>query len=218
MVRAEFVIPLADLDNGPKVADFAIPEPWLARALEGTDAVPRGEPGRLHVELAKNGREVLVRGHAEVAVSMPCVVTLDPLPFDLRPEILLLLSPAAAQSTAKRKPGGAAAKGKAAPKEAGAAKKGKSRGKRPWDDEPELSSRDAARDHFSGDQLALDEFVREFIVLELPMYPRRKDLPSAGDAAIGPAPEPEAPASIDPRLKPLAELAKRLGIKAENKE
>ncbi len=210
MTRSEFSIPLADLENGPKVVDFPITEQWLSHALEGTDATPRNGPGKLHVEFAKNGREVFVRGFAEAAVNVPCVVTLDPLPFDLRPEILLLLSPgdpssargkAAAAGNAKRRP---------------PAKKG--RGEKPWADEPELSSEEAARDHFFGDHVVLDDFVREFIVLEVPLYPRRSDLPSAGDAAIGPAPQPAGDPPLDPRLKPLAELAKRLGSKEEKKE
>jgi uncharacterized metal-binding protein YceD (DUF177 family) len=209
--RHEFSVPLADIESGPKVLDSAITEQWLSQALEGTGAVPRGGAGRLHVELAKNGRDVLVRGYAQVAVNVPCVVTLDPLPFDLRPEILLLLSPG---------DGGTKLRGKAPRSGQGkrrpAGKKGK--GSRAWTEEPELSAEEAARDHFSGDEVVLDEFVREFITLELPMYPRRSDLPSAGDAAIGPAPQPEGPPALDPRLKPLAELAKRLGTKADNKE
>jgi uncharacterized metal-binding protein YceD (DUF177 family) len=204
--RPEFAVAVADLENGPKIVDFTISEAWLRSALEDTQAEPRAA-GRLHAELSKNGREVLVRGKVEVSVTMPCVVTMDPLPFDLRPEILLLLSPgpAAAGSSSRQK-----APAPGAQSAAGGKKK---KTKKAWSDEPELSSADAGRDTFSGDQVVLDDFVREFILLELPMYPRRSDLPSPDDAASAPAPEPAGTAAIDPRLKPLADLAERLAIK-----
>jgi uncharacterized metal-binding protein YceD (DUF177 family) len=202
VTRPEFAVAVADLENGPKVVDFAISEAWLRSALEGTQAEPRG-PGRLHAELSKNGREVLVRARAEVSVTVPCVVTLDPLPFELRPEIMLLLSPGEAPAAAARQ--------KAAPKGAPAAGNArKKKAKKAWSDEPELSDGEAGRDTFHGDQVVLDDFVREFVLLELPMYPRRSDLPSPGDAASAPAPEPAPDAAIDPRLRPLAEIAKRL--------
>ena len=43
----------------------------------------------------------MVRGRAEAALSMPCVVTLDPLDIDLSPEIFLMLAPAPSEPTAK---------------------------------------------------------------------------------------------------------------------
>jgi uncharacterized metal-binding protein YceD (DUF177 family) len=219
VTRPEFVVAVADLENGPKVVDFSIPEAWLRVALEGTQAETRGA-GRLHAELSKNGREVLVRGRVEVSVTLPCVVTMDPLPFELRPEILLLLSPGPQTPAAGR-----SSKSPARPSPGAKRKKAK----KTWSDEPELSHGEAGRDTFSGDQVVLDDFVREFILLELPMYPRRSDLPSPGDAASAPAPEPAGSAAvgqsahagqpaaaadkIDPRLRPLAEIAQRLASK-----
>jgi len=158
----------------------------------------------VHAELSKNGREVLVRGKVEVDITMPCVVTLDPLPFELRPEILLLLGPGPAPAPAARSRAPAGAAHPSAPKQ----KKSKK-----WADEAELSDHEAGRDTFSGDEVVLDDYLREFILLELPMYPRRSDLPSPGDAASPPAPEPAGSAAIDPRLRPLAEIAQRLASK-----
>src|SRR4051794_33928814 len=48
MSRPELVIPLADLERGPKRAEFILSEPWLRRALEGTDATIVA-PGRVDV-------------------------------------------------------------------------------------------------------------------------------------------------------------------------
>jgi uncharacterized metal-binding protein YceD (DUF177 family) len=210
VTRPEFAVALADLESGPKVVDFTISEAWLRSTLEGTQAEPRSS-GRLHAELSKNGKDVLVRGSLSVSVTIPCVVTLDPLTFELEPELSLLLSPDPGAPAAGRQ-GSATkvAKTPAAPPAPAAAGGKRKKPKKKWGDEAELSESEAGRDTFSGDLVVLDDFVREFILLELPMYPRRSDLPSPGDAASAPAPEPAGSAAIDPRLRPLAEIAKRL--------
>jgi hypothetical protein len=64
----------------------------------------------------------------------------------------------------------------------------------------------------------LDEFIREFLLLELPLYPRRPDLPSPEESIVSrPLAGPTGEQSIDPRLEPLAKLAARLRG-AANKE
>ncbi|HET9959412.1 MAG TPA: hypothetical protein VFQ61_33205 [Polyangiaceae bacterium] len=242
MSKPEFVVPVADLEAGPRQVSWAIPLAWLEQTFEGTQATARA-PGRLEVELSKSGREVMVRGRVEVQVTMPCVVTLDPLDFDLQPEVFLMLSPAkephgGGRERQKGRVAGASGPGAPTPrgeqgaalrvvkggKAAGpttaksAARPGKPGNERPgkpasgWADDPELSESDAARDTFDGERVVLDDFVREFLVLELPMYPRRSDLPREESAAIAPASPSSgsASSSIDPRLLPLAELANRL--------
>jgi len=204
-----FVVKLSDLEHGPKKVTFEIPEDWLARAIAEADASTRGKPGELTVELSKNGKDVLVRGRASVEVTVPCVVTLDPLPFDLRPEILLVLEPRAdgdGRDKKRKKP-------KPSPIGTSPDKSPKKRGKKArLDDEAELSEEDAARDTFAGDEIVLDDFLREFILLEIPPYPRRSDLPSAEESLSsrpldGPADESKP---VDPRLLPLQGILKRL--------
>ncbi|MEO6598321.1 MAG: hypothetical protein ABIQ16_00505 [Polyangiaceae bacterium] len=199
---------------------FKLEEAWLREALEGTDATPR-HAGSATVELSKTGRDVMVRGRVEAALSMPCVVTLDPIDIDLNPEVFLMLAPA---PSAPKAPSARAAKRRAAggPDQAGDHKEGPSaaRGgsprKRGGDDELEegelLDPTTAARDTFEGSQIELDSFFREFLLLDLPMFPRRSDLPLAEGPAIGaPPPEPgEHEPVIDPRLQPLAALRSRL--------
>ena len=92
MSRPELVVPVADLERGPKHVEFGLSEAWLRRALEGTDATVTA-PGKLEVTLSKNGAEVLVRGSVHADLTMPCVVTLEPVPVPIRTEILLMLSP-----------------------------------------------------------------------------------------------------------------------------
>jgi uncharacterized metal-binding protein YceD (DUF177 family) len=195
----------ADLERGPRKVSWAIPEGWLREVLTDSDAIPRGD-GQLELELSKNGAEVVARGKARVSVEMPCVVTLDPLPLELEPEIFLLLEPSPAAKAAARPArtrGGAGGEraARVRPKEAGG-----------WAVDPELSPATAAQDTYDGEKIVLDDFLREFILLEVPMYPRRSDLPSEETPAIG-APSVVAepsPAPVDPRLLPLAALASRL--------
>ena len=200
---------------------FTLDEAWLREAFEGTDATPR-RPGSATVELSKSGRDILVRGRIEVPVSMPCVVTLDPLDIDLTPEIFLMLAPAPSEPAGKGGKGGHGEKRRAGPsaqgKEAPVEARGAASRKRAAKDEDEegelLDPVAAARDYFEGSQIELDSFFREFLLLELPMFPRRSDLPSSPGPAIGPRLEtPEADEQepvIDPRLQPLAALRSRL--------
>lgn len=198
---------------------FTLDEAWLREAFEGTEATPR-RPGNATVELSKSGRDIMVRGRAEVAVTMPCVVTLDPLEIELNPEIFLMLAPAPSEPSGrggkgerKRSVGGAS--GKQAPLEARSAAPRKQKAQDEDEEGELLDAVAAARDTFEGSQIELDSFFREFLLLELPMFPRRSDLPSPSEPAIGPrlvTPEPadEQEQVVDPRLQPLAALRSRL--------
>jgi uncharacterized protein len=207
---SEFVVSLADLERGPKHVTWRVLPGWLEKALDGTEASPGAEPGSLDVELSKNGREVMARGSLRVGLTMPCARTLEPVPVEVNSDIFLLLSPAAEPDAAARRPRRAergkapAAKGKAAQKPAGKSGGG-------WSEDPVLSDADAARDTYSGDAIVLDSFIREFLLLELPMVPMQKGLPSdeaptiAASSVGSPAERP-----VDPRLLPLAAIANRL--------
>ena len=210
MSKSVFIVPVADLERGPRTVTFTLDEAWLRQALEGTDATPR-RAATATVELSKNGRDVLVRGRLEAALSMPCVVTLDPLDIDVNPEIFLMLAPGASEPSPKtgkkaRREGsnGTPVEGRAAARKRGA--------KDELEEGEELDASTAARDTFDGSQIELDPFFREFLVLELPMFPRRSDLPSPEGPAIGPpssASVGQEPV-IDPRLQPLAAIRSRL--------
>jgi uncharacterized metal-binding protein YceD (DUF177 family) len=200
--KPSFAVRVADLERGPKEITFTLSEDWLARALSDAQAVPLG-PGEATVELTKSGELVLVRGRAHVKVTVPCVVTLDPVPLDLEPEIFLQLAKAAEPSSrGKAEPPGPKKKG--GPKPGAHGRKHK--------EEPELSAEEAAYDTFRGEEIALDDFFREFILLEIPPYPRRSDLPSPEESISSrPLADPDVEAKpLDPRLAPLLGLANRL--------
>jgi uncharacterized metal-binding protein YceD (DUF177 family) len=209
--KPAFIVPVADLERGPKTVTFTLDEAWLQQALEDTDATPR-RAGTVTVELSKNGRDVMVRGRLEAALSMPCVVTLDPVDVDVSPEIFLMLAPGPSEAGARS----AKQARRAATPDAGAAARNGGPRKRKGGEEPEeeeeLDDATAARDTYEGSQIELDPFFREFLVLELPMFPRRSDLPSTEGPAIGAPPSASAgqEPTIDPRLQPLAALRSRL--------
>ncbi len=235
MSHPELVVPVADLERGPKHVTFALSEPWLRRALEGTDATATG-PGEVDVTFSKNGGEVLVRGALKAALTMPCVVTLDPVPVPVQTDILLMLSPrtpsaasddegGARHRSARRrgKPEGGEAAAPARPERParaktvgvgpGTAPTSSKRSEGRWEDTPVLSDEDAGRDTYEGHEIALDNLVRELLILELPMFPRRSDLPTDASGANPPLPaetRPEGEPPLDPRFSKLAELKSRL--------
>jgi len=197
---------VADLEAGPQRVRWELGLPWLRWALDGTDASLL-EPGELAVELLKNGRDVIVRGNAKLRVTMPCAKTLDPVDVALEPDVFLMLSPSPNDET----PGRRRSAARNQPGDRRAEKRPrKRRGKAPsWEATPELSEQAAAHDTYTADQIVLDDFVREFILLELPMSVVRSDLLTETGAAYGPPPE-TADKPIDPRLQPLAEIKSRL--------
>jgi uncharacterized metal-binding protein YceD (DUF177 family) len=221
MSRPELVIPVADLEQGPKHAEFVLSESWLRRALEGTDATVTA-PGKVDVTLTKNGTSVLVRGQIQADLTMPCVVTLDPVPIPVRTELVLMLSPRGGASTAheshvarrraRPEPQSPGSHDKSGP-EKPARGKSTAKGEGRWDETPVLTDEIAGQDTYDGHEIALDDFVREFVILELPMFPRRSDLPTEQTAANPPLPADNQPGGdkpLDPRLSPLAELKSRL--------
>ena len=213
MPSSRFVVPLADLETGPKEVTFTLTEAWLRDVLEPAGASPRG-PGNVTLELAKQGNDIMVRGHAAFGATLPCVVTLDPVHFDLRPEIFLMLKPGKHPEGARRAKEGS---GKSEPsREIRAPKRRKKAGA--WEGEADLPDEERSRDTFVGEEIVLDDFIREFVLLELPLYPRRPDLPSPEESIVSrPLAGPTGETTIDPRLEPLAKIAERLRG-AANKE
>lgn len=222
MAQPLFKVSVAEIERNDVTLECPIPAEWIDSQLADTEAKSQGRSGRLTAYLAKNGREILVQGKATVDVVMPCARTLDPVPLTLQPEIYLLLTPKAA--------GPKAAVPKAAVSKAAGTKLGKSgggkgaeaKGRRARataaDEDPgdELSERDAARDTFEGDHVVLDDFLREHLVLELPLFPLRSDLRSEDSPAIRPPSAAlAAERTLDPRLAPLAALADKMRQKKE---
>ncbi len=235
MTKPAFYAAVHELDDGPKELTGAIPDDWMRHVLSDTDVTPAGtNDGSLQLLLTKNGSDVLVQGHLSVHVSVPCARTLDPALYRVRPEVFLLLVPSTNQARGGFDEGAGSKKasrsrsqsraGRNTPREA-KTKAGKSGGGSApgWDADPVLSDQDAAQDTYSGDQIVLDHFLREFILLELPMIPLREDLRGTPFEANPPLPDSDGTRSsanatpsgsadkpLDPRFSALAELKAQL--------
>lgn len=261
-----FSVPVADLELGLKRVSWTLDRAYLDWAFSGSEAAYL-EDGLAQLELSKNGREVLVRGDARVKLTLPCMWTMEPVPVEVTAELTLLLTPKSGAdgdrparrrrrelTAAKADVAGATVAGatpaatepKRAAKPAG--KEGGARGRdgastNGWASDPELTDTDAARDHFDGDHIVLDGFLREFILLEFPMTVRKEGLreddsratpsspistgaradagPEASADALGHSmvsgrgAEPAPSAEIDPRLAPLLAIANRMRAKKE---
>ncbi|MCC6645737.1 MAG: DUF177 domain-containing protein [Polyangiaceae bacterium] len=186
MTKPEHLLEVHDLDAAGKAYASPLEIAWVTRALDGCDVTPTG-PGRVEVRFSRSGDDVVVRGRITQPLTAPCARCLGPATIDVDTELSLLLVPAASQKAAY-------ARGRSGPP-----------------DDPrreETSPADADLDVYEGDHVALDGFVREAILLEVPPFP----LCSASCPGIG-AP-PEAPVTtagdIDPRLQPLLALSARL--------
>jgi uncharacterized protein len=195
--RGAFVIPVHDLEVDGRDVTFPITAAWLRGALEGCELQPAGRDGRLEAHLTKTGNDILVQGQVDVALAIPCARCLTPV--ELRPhvELALLLQP------------GATAPG---PSSRGPQRSEHAKGPSTRDDESEFSGNDADVDTYEGDEVVLDRFVREAILLESPIFP----LCSEACEGIRPASESASASGqvvSDPRLLPLLELAKKKKLK-----
>jgi uncharacterized protein len=211
-----------DLERTDLTRSWPMPPEWLAQVFEGSEATPDGAPGQLELYLKLSAREVLVKGTARARVVMPCARTLDPVTVELDAAVFLLLTPRTPPAAPKRERvrSGAAADGTARPERkrgvatAAAERPERKRGAAAEALEAELSEEEAARDHYEGESVILDEFIREHLLLELPLFPVRSDLPSGEPRVTRSLPDPagtDEPVALDPRLAPLAAL--RLELK-----
>jgi uncharacterized protein len=192
--RPTFTLAVRDLERADQERKWEVPPEWVDWAMADTEAQSDGTAGTLEVYAKKNGREVLVKGQVRASITMPCARTLEPVAVKLEAPILLLLTP---------RPGAAAGPGKVGRRQ---------RGRADAEDEAsaeQLSAEQAARDEYDGDTVELDGFVREHLLLELPLFPVRSDLPFDPTPATDTRPDEAGPV-LDPRLAPLAALASEL--------
>src|SRR5258708_11287714 len=196
VARGAFVVPIHDRDVDGRDASVPTTVAWLRGALEACEMQPAGRDGRLEAHFTKTGNDVLVQAQVDVELAIPCARCLKPV--ELRPniELALLLHPAAAATPPNRRPGS-----KKGPERSGAE-----------DPEGDFSPDEADFDTYEGDEVVLDRFVREAVLLESPIFP----LCSEACEGIRPASEtsPSSQGAVtDPRLLPLLELAKRRNMK-----
>jgi len=187
----EFPVSIADLDAGGREFKFAVRAAWVRGALEDTDATAAGPDGKLDVRVSKSGHDVIVRGRLDMDLQTQCARCLKDVTIHLEHPLTALMVPAAEVH----------ARG--------------ARGKSGRDgEEIELSPEELDVVAYSGETIALDEIVRDELVLEVPIVP----LCSEDCPGISPPPARDGAATgeaaIDPRLLPLLRL-KKLNEKKE---
>jgi uncharacterized protein len=194
--RGAFIVPIHDLDLTGRSVRFPITPVWLRGALEGCEVQPAGSPGQMDVHLTKTGNDVLVQGQIDTALVLPCARCLEPVEFRPHIELSLLLHPKAGATAPA--PGRRNGQGRVPASKS--------------DDETEFADDAADMDTYEGEEVVLDRFVREAILLESPIFPLCSEacegIRPASDSATG-----SEGAVTDPRLLPLLELAKRRKMK-----
>jgi uncharacterized protein len=173
------VIPVRDLDEAGRSVSFPVPAAWLRAALAGCEMQPAGSDGEAGVRVSKTGQSIVVRGQIAVDFVVGCARCLAPVALRPSIELSLVLTPVSAPP---RKPP-----------------------KRDGDDEHEFGSDDTDHDTYEGDEVVLDRFIREAVLLEAPSFP----LCSESCEGIRPHVAASASESREPRLAKLIELAQK---------
>lgn len=172
--------PAVDIQLDGLEIDLELPCRWLENAFAETDVRPRDEGGRISGRLSRSGTDIVVRAKVSAAVHQPCARCLEPAEFDVDAELSLLLQPmtrSELRSQDRRRSGSG-------------------------DDEYEFTDSEASLDVYDGEQVVLDAFVREAILLEVPTFPLCRDS-CPGLQAAAPLAEIEQARAFDPRLAPL---------------
>ncbi len=180
MEAHEFSIPVADLDAGGRSIAFPVRAAWLRGALEDTEASAAGTDGSLDVRISKSGTDIVVRGQLKAELAVSCARCLGPVTLHVDHPLTALMVPASELKARKGEDNGGA----------------------------DLENEDLDVLAYHGETVALDELVRDELVLEIPMIP----LCSEDCPGISPPPLNDAASSdqnaIDPRLAPLLRLKK----------
>lgn len=202
-------ITAADIDTAGLEIDRDLPADWLRHEL-GDVEIGSDVPGRVTARLSRSGgAEIVVRGRVRASLTLPCARCLEPAHADVEGELSLLLKPAAPQPppSAARKAAATPAKEPRARRSA-PAKEPASAKREP---EYEFTSEEAEIDHYDGERVVLDPFIREAILLEVPNFPLcSESCPGIAPAPIAAQATAEPPAEVDPRLAPLGALRDRL--------
>ncbi len=225
-----FVIPAADIDAAGRSIDADLPVEWLDKQFAECDAKAH-QPGHLSVRLSRSGNEIVVRGRASTLLEVPCGRCLAPAKLDINGELGLLLQPVrppppqpgtTKAGKKKRRDAAATSATDATPETAVVKGAGKKRAPKEKDlPEYEFSSGEADADTYDGETVVLDDFVREAILLEIPIFPLCSEAcpgiaPGSSKVDDGDLPR------VDPRLAPLgalrAALAQSQAEKNESKD
>jgi uncharacterized protein len=206
MNAPEFSFPINELDAGGKEFRLPIRAAWLRGTLEETEVRASDRDGELDVRLSKSGPDVVVRGTIAAELLVPCSRCLEPTVIAVREDVSVLAVPKSATASL-RAPGDSGKGGRGKESKAGNPSKGKKAKDDEDLDDTEVSPEEADVIVYEGDNLVLDELVRDELLLGIPMIP----LCSEACPGISPGPsvkeeETGDDVRVDPRLLPLLKL------------
>jgi uncharacterized protein len=191
---SEFALQIQDIDEVGKDFVFPLSRAWLDSSLAdaGLRADPAAPPGVLTVHAQQNGTEYLVEGEVRAGLVTDCVRCLGEAKVPVQSRFATLFS--------------------------------RGGGGRPQEGEVEVGHEDESElqhEEFSGHEIVLDDLIREYLVLEMPMQPLcSPDCQGiAVPAHLRPPEDVFGPSdgSVDPRLAPLLRLRDKVPPKP-NKE
>jgi len=133
--------------------------------------------GSLDLRISKSGADVVVHGEAKADVELPCARCLEPTRVTLAPKISVLMVPATKMREHEA------------------------------EREHEMSAGEADVLPYDGENVVLDDLVRDDLMLEIPMIPLCSETCPGIASVSGETAERER--AIDPRLAPLLALKKR---------
>jgi uncharacterized metal-binding protein YceD (DUF177 family) len=178
-------IPIHHLDHAGKDFVFALDASWLEAAFAASDVsgdVSRVGSASVHAQ--RNANEILVHGKAEARLITECVRCLRPLPVDVECQIAALYAPASTRPRHNDEP----------------------------EEDLEIDVDAPDREFYTGETVFIDDLVRDYLLLELPMQPRCdpecENLGATRSSGSESLDESFGEDTIDPRLLPLMKLAK----------
>lgn len=183
---SEFIVKITDLDASGKDYDFVLAPSWVGVALEGSDL--RGDPGAGEGTLSIHAQKMGQDVLVQGHLRVRLVTDCVRCLEDAPVDVDVDLTTLfSARGTAPRHEGEAEADA----------------------DEPD-------REYYSGDEIALDDLVREHMLLECPMQPLCSDDCEGIEVPSHVRPPADFGAeggedAIDPRLAPLKEIARDIG-------
>ena len=185
LMTCRFSYALHELKQGPLVVNLDLGAAWLNDALADTDVVASDSAkGAVHCSLVLVGRDVIVRGHVDATIALPCARCLHPTEVSIRGKLALVLKPESQGDPVFAEN---------------------------YEGEREFTSQEAEYDTYRRDQIVLDDFIREAILLELPIFPLCSESCTGIDAASEATSALDGfdePGAIDPRFAPLLKLKK----------
>lgn len=193
---AEFVLRVLDLDAGGKEITFPVRTAWVREVLAGSDlrADEKGPEGSFEMRADRTGRDILLTGRLRGSIVADCVRCLEDARIGVDTQVATLYSPAASGKHEKKKAETA---------------------------EADVDPDEPDHEVFSGEEIVLDDLVRQSLILEVPMQPlcdeacEGIEIPEHVRPPADFGREEGAP-DVDPRLAPLMKLAQK--VKGGKKE